>query len=134
MYKVFQSMKFFQDRYQQLIHRDTDDDASKSIRKFFPWFLVLFFALQVWYYFEYFHIRINKVMHILEKYHDINDQVYIRPRIVAINYDQFILFLFFVFITITFTIFTLVAFDISQRNKVIRQLKKQLREQAETKK
>ncbi len=125
-------MKSFQENYQKLIHRDTDDNSKKSIRRFFPWFLTMFFVMQIWYYFEYFHIRINTVMKILRKYHDMNDQVYIRPRIVAINYDQFILFLFFVFITITFTIFTLVAFDISQRNKIIRQLKKQLREQSET--
>jgi len=67
-------------------------------------------------------------MRILRKYHDVNDQVYIRPRIVAINYDHFILFLFFVFIFITFTIFAFVAFDISQRNAVIRELKKNLKD------
>ena len=121
-------MKFFQDRYQKLIHHDTDGDRVSKTGRYFAAFLASFFILQFWYYFQYYHGRIDKVMQVLRKYHDMNDQVYIRPRIVAINYDHFILFLFFVFVFITFTIFACVAFDISQRNKVIRQLKKQIRE------
>ena len=65
----------------------------------------------------------HKVMRVLRKYHDVNDQVYVRPRIVAIYYDQLILFLFFIFMTILFLIFSFIAFDISQRNAVIRELK-----------
>jgi hypothetical protein len=123
-------MKSFQERYQQLIHRDTDTNTDRSVRNFFPWFLGAFFVLQGYYYWQYFHDRIDKVMRVLRNYHT-KEQILIRPRIVAINYDHFILFLIFVFIFIMFVVFSLVAFDISQRNKVIRQLKNQLRSKKE---
>lgn len=109
--------------YQKLIHHDTNKAGHHYIRKFFTLFLVLFFVLQIKYYFTHFHGRVEKLTKAIRFYYEQNPLL-VRQKSIVFNFSEFLVFIVFLFIVIIFIVFTFVAFDISQRNAVIRELKK----------
>ena len=108
--------------YQRLILEDIDRPRYVRLKKIFPWIIGAFAALQVVYYFLYFHGRVGlmfkRVMYVQ------NTRIlHVYPKEVVFAFDDLLLFLLYLFFIFVFFVLSFIAFDSMQRSKIIRKLK-----------
>lgn len=84
--------------------------------------MISFFLLQIFYYFHYFHGRTNRVIKYIYVFHK-QKYLNVPPKAVMFAYDELLLFLLYLFFIFIFFILSFIAFDSTQRSKIIRKMK-----------
>jgi hypothetical protein len=84
--------------------------------------MVSFLSIQVWYYFLLFQGRVFRIIGFLRWIHT-QDTLSVSPKAVMWAYDEFLLFLVYIFFIMLFSAVSFVAFDYAQRSKVMVRLR-----------
>lgn len=119
IYTRYTLIKRIEQYYQNLIVEDIKNPRNLALRKIFPWFLLGFAILQVVYYFKYFHNSIWRRIEYIKMFHEPAILAF-PPKTVMFMYDYVLCFVLFLVLTFIVLTFGFIAFDMSQRNKVIR--------------